>query len=53
VLGKNCTILANLLDKHKDTVPLAGLIEAMHIGKSELISFKIHSLLGSIKKDAS
>jgi hypothetical protein len=41
VLGKNCTILANLLDKHKDTVPLAGLIEAMHIGKSELISFKI------------
>jgi hypothetical protein len=30
-----------LLDKHKDTVPLAGLIEAMHIGKSELISFKI------------
>lgn len=41
MLGKNCTILANLLDKHKDTVPLAGLIEAMHIGKSELISFKI------------
>jgi hypothetical protein len=41
VLGKNCTILANLLDKHKDTVPLAGLIEAMHVGKKELISFKI------------
>jgi hypothetical protein len=40
-LENNCTILANLLDKHKDTVPLAGLIEAMHIGKSELISFKI------------
>ena len=40
MLGKNCTILANLLDKHKDTVPLAGLIEAMHIGKSELVSFK-------------
>jgi hypothetical protein len=35
------TILANLLDKHKDTVPLAGLIEAMHVGKKELISFKI------------
>jgi hypothetical protein len=30
-----------LLDKHKETVPLAELIEAMHIGKSELISFKI------------
>jgi hypothetical protein len=41
VLGKNCTILSNLLDKHKDTVPLAGLIEAMHVGKKELISFKI------------
>jgi len=30
-----------LLDKYKETVPLAELIEAMHIGKSELISFKI------------
>jgi len=38
VLGKNCTILANLLDKHKDTVPLEGLIEAMHVGKNELVS---------------
>jgi hypothetical protein len=40
-LENNCTILSNLLDKHKETVPLAELIEAMHIGKSELISFKI------------
>jgi predicted ATPase len=30
-----------LLNKHKETVPLAELIEAMHIGKTELISFKI------------
>ena len=30
-----------MLDKHKETVPLAELIEAMHIGESELISFKI------------
>jgi hypothetical protein len=30
-----------LLDKHKETVPLAELIEAMRIGKNELISFKI------------
>jgi hypothetical protein len=40
-LENNCTILSNLLDKHKETVPLAELIEAMQIGKSELISFKI------------
>jgi hypothetical protein len=40
-LENNCTILSNLLDKHKETVPLAKLIEAMHIGGSELISFKI------------
>jgi hypothetical protein len=30
-----------LLEKHKETVPLAELIEAMHIGKNELVSFKI------------
>jgi hypothetical protein len=40
-LKNNCTILANLLDRHKETVPLAELIEAMHVGKNELISFKI------------
>ena len=40
-LENNCTILTNLLDKHKETVPLAELIEAMHVGRSELISFKI------------
>jgi hypothetical protein len=40
-LRNNCTIFSNLLDKHKETVPLAQLIEAMHISKSELISFKI------------
>jgi hypothetical protein len=39
-LENNCTILSNLLDKHKETVPLPELIEAMHIGKNELISFK-------------
>jgi hypothetical protein len=38
VLGKNCTILTNSLDKHKDTVPLAGIIEAMHVGKKKLSS---------------
>ncbi|MFL6341253.1 MAG: hypothetical protein ACJ72U_06880 [Nitrososphaeraceae archaeon] len=30
-----------MLDKHKETVPLAELIEAMHISKNELVSFKI------------
>jgi hypothetical protein len=30
-----------IVDKHKETVPLAELIEAMHVGKNELISFKI------------
>jgi hypothetical protein len=30
-----------LLDKHKETVPLAELIEAIHISKNEWISFKI------------
>src|SRR5919202_1553867 len=40
-LENNCTILANLLDRHKETVPLAELIEAMGISKNELISFKI------------
>jgi hypothetical protein len=40
-LKNNCVILSNLLDKHKQTVPLAELIEAMGSGKSELISFKI------------
>jgi hypothetical protein len=40
-LEHNCTILSNLLDKHKETVPLAQLIEAMNIGKNELVSFKI------------
>jgi hypothetical protein len=39
-LEKNCTILSNFLYKHKETVPLAELIEAMHVGKNELISFK-------------
>jgi hypothetical protein len=41
VLEHNCVILSNLLEKHKETVPLAELIETMHIGKNELISFKI------------
>src|SRR5919197_1101714 len=40
-LEHNCTILSNLLDKHKETVPLAELIETMCIGKNELISLKI------------
>jgi hypothetical protein len=40
-LENNCRIFSNLLDKHKETVPLAELIETMHIGKNELVSFKI------------
>ncbi len=40
-LEHNCVILSNLLEKHKETVPLVELIETMHIGKNELISFKI------------
>jgi predicted component of type VI protein secretion system len=40
-LEHNCTILSNLLDKHKETIPLAELIETMCIGKNELISYKI------------
>ena len=38
MLGKNCTILANLLGKHKDTVLLTGVIEAIHVGKKKLSS---------------
>ena len=41
MLENNCVILSNLLDKHKETVPLAELIEAMRISKNELVSFKI------------
>jgi hypothetical protein len=40
-LRGNCETLSRLLDKHKETIPLAELIETMHIGKNELISFKI------------
>jgi hypothetical protein len=39
-LKNNCTILAKQLSKYKEILPLAELIEAMHVGKNELISFK-------------
>jgi hypothetical protein len=40
-LENNCTILTKHLQKYKEIIPLAELIKTMHIGKSELISFKI------------
>jgi hypothetical protein len=40
-LKNSCDILSKQLAKHKETLPLAELIENMHIGRSELISFKI------------
>jgi hypothetical protein len=40
-LKNSCEILSKKEAKYKETIPLADLIETMHIGKSELISFKI------------
>jgi hypothetical protein len=40
-LKNNCEILSKQLDKHRETLPLAELIETMHIGRSELISFRV------------
>jgi hypothetical protein len=40
-LKNNCEILSKQIAKHKETLPLAELIRDMHIGKSELISFKV------------
>jgi hypothetical protein len=40
-LKNNCELLPNQLAKHKEILPLAELIETMHIGRNELISFKI------------
>jgi hypothetical protein len=40
-LKNNCEVLSKQATRYKETLPLAELIEAMHIGRSELISFKI------------
>jgi hypothetical protein len=40
-LKNNCEILSKQVSKYKEISPLADLIQTMHIGKSELISFKI------------
>jgi chaperonin cofactor prefoldin len=40
-LKNNCETLSKQADKYKEIIPLAELISEMHIGKSELISFKI------------
>jgi hypothetical protein len=40
-LKNNCEILSKHIAKHKETLPLAELIENMHISRNELISFKI------------
>jgi hypothetical protein len=40
-LKNNCEILSKQVNKYKEIIPLGQLISDMHIGKSELISFKI------------
>jgi hypothetical protein len=40
-LKNSCEILSKQADKYKEIIPLAQLIWDLHIGKSELISFKI------------
>ena len=40
-LKTRCETLSKQADKYKEIIPLAQLIWDMHIGKSELISFKI------------
>jgi hypothetical protein len=40
-LENNCTILTKHLQKYKEIIPIAELIQSIHIGRSELISFKI------------
>ena len=40
-LKTSCEALSKQADKYKEIIPLAQLIWDLHIGKSELISFKI------------
>jgi hypothetical protein len=40
-LKASCEALSKQADKNKEIIPLAVLIQTMHIGKNELISFKI------------
>jgi hypothetical protein len=40
-LRNNCEILSKQLIKYKEVIPLANIIWDLHIGRSELISFKI------------
>jgi hypothetical protein len=40
-LKNSCEMLSKQLSKYKEIIPLAQLIWDLHIGKSELISFKI------------
>jgi hypothetical protein len=40
-LKNNCETLSKKEAKYKEIIPLADLIQNMHIGKSELVSFKI------------
>jgi hypothetical protein len=40
-LKSSCEALSKQADKYKETIPLANLIWDLHIGKNELISFKI------------
>jgi hypothetical protein len=40
-LRGNCVIFSKQAEKYKEIIPLAQLIWDLHIGKNELISFKI------------
>jgi len=40
-LKANCEMLSKRVDKYKTIIPLAQIILDLHIGKNELISFKI------------
>jgi vacuolar-type H+-ATPase subunit I/STV1 len=40
-LKNSCDVLSKQADKYKEIIPLAQLIWDLHIGKNELISFKI------------
>ena len=40
-LKSSCKALSKQANKYKEIIPLADLIHTMHIGKNELISFKI------------
>jgi hypothetical protein len=40
-LKNSCEILSKHVTKYKEIIPLSEIIETMHIGITELISFKI------------